>query len=119
MGEYICRKLRSKELTAGYMHLSIRFEDLTYSSRITKLSNHTNDDREIFNSALGIYKKLDRKPSAMLQARQFGIGVYDLHCDTHESNLNLFENKIFLPFSALDKIKNKYGEEIIRVGIES
>ncbi|MEP7147221.1 MAG: DNA polymerase IV [bacterium] len=118
IGEYLCRKLRSKNLTAGFMHLSVRFEDLTYSSYITKLTNHTNDDREVFNSALGIYKKL-RKPGPSLHARQFGMGVYDLHCDTHESNLNLFENKIFLPYNALDKIKSKYGEGIIRVGIES
>ena len=45
------------------------------------------------------------------------MGVYDLHTDTKECNLNLFEKKIFLPYYALDKIKSKYGEEIIRVGI--
>jgi len=118
IGEYLCRKLRSKNLTAGFMHLSIRFDDLTYTSNVIKLTNHTNDDREAFNFAWGIYKKL-RKPSLSLQARQFGMGVYDLHCDTHESNLNLFENKISLPYNALDKIKSRYGEEIIRVGIEN
>ncbi|MEO8448083.1 MAG: DNA polymerase IV, partial [bacterium] len=48
IGEYICRKLRSKDLTAGYMHLSIRFENLTYTSRIVRLPAYTNDDREIF-----------------------------------------------------------------------
>ncbi len=118
MGEYICRKLRSKNLVAGCMHLSIRFEDLTYSSAVVKLPQFTNDDREIFNFAAGIYGNL-RKPRETLMARQFGIGVYDLHTDTHENNLSLFERKIFLPYSALDKIKTKYGEKIIRVGIEN
>lgn len=118
IGEYICRKLRSKDLVAGYMHLSVRFENLTYSSNLVKLTNHTNDDRDIFNSALEIYKTF-HKPSESLKARQFGMGVYDLHCDTREKNLNLFEKKVFLPYYALDKLKTKYGEGIIRVGIGS
>ena len=116
IGEYICRKLRSKDLTAGYMHLSIRFENLTYTSHIVRLPAYTNDDREIFNSAITIYGKL-HKPCGEMKARQFGMGVYDLHTDTKECNLNLFEKKIFLPYYALDKIKSKYGEGIIRVGI--
>lgn len=116
IGEYICRKLRSKNLTAGYMHLSIRFENLTYASHMVKLPAYTNDDREIFNSAITIYGKL-HKPCEEMKARQFGMGVYDLHTDTKECNLNLFEKKVFLPYYELDKIKSKYGEGIIRVGI--
>lgn len=118
IGEYICRKLRSKNLVAGMMHLAIRFEDLSYTSHAVRLTSHTNDDREIFDSAYEIYKRL-RKPSVNLKARQFGMGVYDLHLDTRESNLNLFERKVFLPYYVLDKIKTKYGEDAIRVGLES
>lgn len=118
IGEYLCRKLRSKNLVAGYMHLSIRFENLTYTSHLVKLPAHTNDDREIFNSANIIYARL-HKPTVELKARQFGMGVYDLHSDTCERNLKLFEKTVFLPYYALDKIKTKYGEGIIRVGIES
>lgn len=117
IGEYICRKLRSKDLTAASMHLAIRFEDLTYTSRAIKLTHPTNDDREIFNSAEKIYKSL-RKPSASLMARQFGMGVYDLHTDTKDVNLNLFDQTVVLPYHELDKIKAKFGEKIIRVGID-
>ena len=53
------------------------------------------------------------------QARQFGMGVYDLHSDMRTSNLDLFKQTPLLPYSALDKIKTKYGEGIIRVGLES
>ncbi|MEO8398910.1 MAG: DNA polymerase IV [Ignavibacteriaceae bacterium] len=118
MGEYICRKLRSKKLVAAHLYLSIRFEDLRYTSDLIRLTNFTNDDREIFNSAMKIYAEL-LKPCKEMQARQFGIGVYNLHCDTREHNLNLFEKKVYLPFYALDKIKTKFGEGIIRVGLES
>jgi DNA polymerase IV len=116
IGEYLCRKLRSKNLVAGSMHLAIRFEDLTYTSGMIKLTNFTNDDREVFNSAIVIYNTL-RKPGESIKARQFGMGVYDLHYDTRENNLSLFEKKVYLPYAALDKIKTRYGEGIIRVGI--
>jgi DNA polymerase-4 len=119
IGEYICRKLRSKQLTAGCMHLSIRFENLTYTSHLVKLREYTNDDREIFNAAAVIYNDKLHKPREEMKARQFGMGVYDLHTDTRERNLHLFEKKVFLPYYALDKIKTKYGEGIIRVGLES
>lgn len=119
MGEYICRKLRSKQLVAGAMHLSLRFDDLSYESALGKLPRHTNDDREVFNSALDLYSKFRRKPGKVLRARQFGIGVYDLHIDTREYNLDLFQKKVSLPFYALDRIKTKFGEDIIRVGLEN
>lgn len=118
IAEYICRKLRSKNLVAGCMHLAIRFEDLSYTSHVVKLPEFTNDDRRIFDSAEIIYSRL-RKPSEKMKARQFGMGVYDLHCDTHESNLCLFEEKTFLPYYALDRIKTRFGEGIVRVGLES
>ena len=101
------------------MHLSIRFENLTYTSHLVRLQEYTNDDREIFNAAAVIYNNKLHKPCKEMKARQFGMGVYDLHTDTRERNLHLFEKKVFLPYYALDKIKTKYGEGIIRVGLES
>ncbi|MBV6477366.1 MAG: DNA polymerase IV [Ignavibacteria bacterium] len=117
IGEYICRKLRSKELVAGYMHLSVRFENLKYDSALVKLVHHTNDDREMFNAAMRVYDGLV-KPTSKLKARQFGMGVYDLHTDLKETNLSLFGNQSSIPYGALDKIKSRYGEGMIRVGIE-
>ncbi len=118
MGEYICRKLREKNLVAGCMHFSIRFDDLTYTSAMVKLTDYTNDDRKIFDAAIQIFAGL-RKPSKDLQGRQFGIGVFDLHTDTLGVNLNLFRNEVRLPFRVLDNIKSKFGEGIIRIGLES
>ncbi|MBK8981870.1 MAG: DNA polymerase IV [Ignavibacteria bacterium] len=116
IGEYICRKLRSKNLVAGFMHLSVRFENLRYASDLVKLTNYTNDDREIFNTALSVYRRL-HKPTKEMKGRQFGMGVYDLHTDLKEKNLNLFESEPELPYRALDRLKSKYGEGVIRVGI--
>jgi hypothetical protein len=90
------------------MHLSLRFENLKYDAGNIKFAKHTNDDREIFNSAMMIYQKL-YGPSAKLKARQFGMGVTDLHIDRKDTNLNLFDYNYSLPYLALDKIKSKYG----------
>ncbi len=117
IGEFICRKMRFKELVAGYVYLALRFEDLTYTSGSLKLSQYTNDDREIYDASMVIFRHM-RKPGIMLQGRQFGMGVYDLHLDTHTVNLNLFEKTSSLPFTAMDKLKAKFGEDVIRVGIE-
>jgi len=117
IGEYICRKLRSKNLVAGYMHLSVRFENLKYDTALVKLTHHTNDDREIFDAAMKVYGGL-YKPTKNLRARQFGMGVYDLHTDIKSVNLSLFGNQHLIPYGVLDRIKLRYGEGMIRVGIE-
>ncbi|MGB3016641.1 MAG: hypothetical protein WBC65_02465, partial [Ignavibacteria bacterium] len=101
-----------------YVYLALRFDDLTYTSGSLKLSQYTNDDREIYNASLEIFRHM-RKPNVMLQGRQFGMGVFDLHLDTHTVNLSLFEKTSALPFAALDKLKAKFGEDVIRVGLGS
>lgn len=118
IGEYICRKLRSKNLISGHLHLSLRFENLQYDSGNLRLTNHTNDDREIFNFAMMIYEGF-KKPTIKLKARQFGMGVTDLHIDRKDINLSLFNNDYCLPYSSLDELKSKYGEQVIRVGLEN
>ncbi len=117
IGEFICRKMRFKNLVAGFVYLALRFEDLTYTSGAVRLSQHTNDDREVYKASMEIFRKM-RKPSADLRGRQFGMGVSDLHIDTHSVNLSLFEKNTQLPFSAMDRLKAKFGEGVIRVGLE-
>jgi hypothetical protein len=34
-------------------------------------------------------------------------------------NYELFNNKVFLPYYAIDKIKAKHGEHILRVGLNT
>lgn len=116
IGEYICRKMRCKELVAGYVYLALRFEDLTYTSGALKLSQLSNDDREIYKASMEIYKRM-RKPGELLKGRQFGMGVFDLHTDTHSENLSLFERKAAVPYGALDSLKAKFGENVIRIGL--
>lgn len=118
VGEYICRKLRSKELVAGHLCLVIRYDNLRYAGDDIKLKRHTNDDGEIFEAAMKLYRGFP-KPSADYKARMFGMSVFNLHTDYKRMNLELFDNNAKLPYYEMDKLKYKYGEGIIRVGIAS
>ncbi len=116
IAEYICRKLRSKSLVAGALWFVIRYSNLKYAGGEIKLRSYTNDDREIFAHALEIFKSLPH-PNETYKARMFGMTVFSLHQDPMRENLDLFEKKVHLPYYALDKLKYKFGEGIIRVGI--
>jgi len=116
VSEYICRKLRDKQLVAGGMLLTLRYENLRYAGDDIKLRSYTNDDREIYEHALEIFSRFP-KPRQTLKGRMFGIAVFDLLPDTRRNNLELFETKVAMPYYALDKLKYKYGEGIIRVGL--
>lgn len=118
IGEYLCRKLRSKMLIAKHLYFVIRYENLKYAGSDMKMQQYTNDDRDVFRYALEIYKTLP-PPNPGFKARMFGMGVFGLQDDEGRENLSLFEKKIFLPYYAIDKLKGKYGEGIIRVGLEN
>lgn len=118
VGEYLCRKMRDKELVAGHLYFVIRYENLRYAGDDIRIRVYTNDDREIFDYAMKIYKRLPH-PKKNLKARMLGMGVFDLHDDIRSANLSLFSNNVYLPYYALDQIKYKYGEKLIRVGVSS
>lgn len=117
MCEYAARKLRFKNLVTGRIHLYIRFENLTYTGGEYKLSFYTNDDEDIYSAALEILKNLRYKPTEILKLRMSGIDCTDLHKDTGERNFHIFKQEKNLPFNALDALKMKYGEKIIRLGL--
>ncbi|MDD5362672.1 MAG: DNA polymerase IV [Ignavibacteria bacterium] len=118
VGEYLCRKMRAKELVAGHLYFVIRYGNLRYASNDMRLREYTNDDREIFEAAMKIYENLP-DPREDMPARMFGMSVFDLHKDTKNYNFDLFRNRVHLPFYELDKLKQRYGEGIIRVGLNN
>jgi len=117
MCEYVARKLRYKKLVTGRIFLYIRFDNLTSTGGEYKLPFYTNDDDEIHDTALQIFNKLRFRPCEFLKLRMTGIDCSDLHKDTGERNLQLFKQEKDLPFNALDTLKMKYGEKIIRLGL--
>ncbi len=118
ISEYLCRKMRDKKLVGGYLYFVIRYGNLRYASGDLHLPSYTNDERLIFESAMNILKKFPQ-PNEHLPARMFGMTVFDLHQDTYSQNLELFEQRTNVPFYHLDKLKQKYGEGIIRIGLNA
>ena len=120
MCEYVARKLRSKNKVTGRVSLYIRFDNLYSTGGEYKFKNfYTNNDDEIFSAVLEIYKNFKYKPHKFCQLRMTGIDCGQLHTDTGERNLKLFEEEKNLPFKELDFLKMKYGESIIRLGLAS
>jgi DNA polymerase IV len=117
MVEYISRKLRFKDLVTRYFILTIRYDDLGFVSEKIRLSHYTSDERELFGTAMYLYRKLP-EPSPARKARMFGVSVFDLRQD-EGINLDLFRRYLRFPFKEMDYLKEKYGERIIRIGLNS
>lgn len=118
MVEYLCRKMRAKKIAGKYIHLTIRYEDLCYTSTAGELELHTNDDRIVFQLVKDLFTQLP-SPMEHRKARMFGLSIGDLRKDLKRDNYNLFKQNIFLPYETLDQIKTKFGEGVIRVGLEN
>lgn len=115
MTEYVCRRMRAKDLIADHIGLSLRYEDLGYRGDKVRLCHATNSEKELFHNAMQIYKRLPQ-PDPLHKIRTFGIFVYDL-CRVSAYNLDLFNRDHLIPYKQIDLLKDKYGENIIRLGM--
>lgn len=80
-----------------------------------KISYPTNDERDIFEAAMFMYKRLP-EPDISRKVRMFGMTVFDLNPVTGY-NLDLFSKQPLIPYKEIDYLKEKYGERIIRIGL--
>ena len=115
IGEYMCRKMRYKNLAGKHLFLTLRYDDLSFVSEDIKLFSPTNDERDIFEAAMYLYKKFP-EPDAFHRVRMFGMTIFHLNPVTGY-NLDLFRQQPILPYKEIDHLKEKYGENIIRVGL--
>ena len=117
MTEYVCRRMRAKDLITDHIALSVRYEDLGYKGGKLRLRQPTNSQREIFHKAVDIYKTLPQ-PDNYHKIRTFGVSVFQLYrVDAY--NLNFFHRDNLIPFKQMDYLKDKYGENILRLGIDN
>ncbi len=115
MTEYVCRRMRAKDLIADHIGISLRYEDLGYQGDKVRLSHATNSEKELFHNAMEIYKRLPQ-PGPQHKVRTFGIFVFDLY-RVSAYNLDLFNRDHLIPYKQIDQLKDKYGENIIRMGL--
>lgn len=117
MVEYICRRMRAKDFIATQLGFFIRYDDLGSVGDSVKLKPPTNDERDLMFYCKKIYETFP-KPSYARKARQFGITAFDLRRVTGY-NLDLFKKFQNLPYKEIDFLKEKWGERIIRVGLDA
>ncbi len=115
LSEYMGRKVRAHNLATRHIILTARFDDLKWFSGEMKLQNPTQDDRDIYHAAIHLYKKLP-EPDVSHKVRTFALTVFDLHPAGY-FNLDLFKKTLLIPYKVIDMLKEKYGENIIRIGL--
>lgn len=113
--EYLCRKLRDKQLLGRGLILFVRYENLSYNVEQSRLPYYTNDEQLLTRYALSLYKRIPFGEG--LKVRQVGSCVYDLQRDYERGNFNMFEPASKIPYRAIDRLKERFGNEIIRIGL--
>ncbi|HLP18626.1 MAG TPA: DNA polymerase IV [Bacteroidota bacterium] len=111
--ESVCGRLRSCGALARTVTLKLRYSDFTTVTRVESIEP-TNDDTIVFRTARTL---LERNYVSTRPVRLIGVSVSNL-TDHAEPELSLFpvENKRQQIFDAVDKLRGKFGKEIIHVG---
>lgn len=107
-------QLRREELAGKTVKLKIRWPDFTTLTRQTTLPQPTDNDDEIFKTALALLKKVRRPRQAV---RLIGVGVSGLGMPTRQ--LSLWDNggeKSRRLQEAVDTLKERFGRKVIQRG---
>jgi len=114
LSEEVARSLRNKRLCAATIRLKIRWQDFQTHTRQTRLSQPTDQDRIIYETACALLHKIwtNRQPvrligvgAAGLAERAYQLGLWDTP-DQKEQRL----------IEALDQLRQRFGEGSVRSG---
>ena len=110
----VARILRQKELCAGTIRLKLRWPDFTTLSRQVSLDQPTDQDGIIFNAALELLNSVWTNGRAI---RLIGVGASRLAERAHQLSLwdtpNQKERRLI---DALDTLRERYGDDVVRSG---
>ncbi len=108
------RQLRKNNLAPGTIKLKLRWPDFATITRQTTLPQPSDQDAEIASAAQALLKSVRRSGQAV---RLIGVGVSGLRPPIRQLELfNESGEKSRRLQSALDEIKEKFGESIIQRG---
>ncbi|MDH4223641.1 MAG: DNA polymerase IV [candidate division Zixibacteria bacterium] len=105
--EQVARRLRRKYYKGKTVFLFIRFPDFSDFSRQKTIIKFTDDDREIYQSALSILEKINIES---LGLRLIGVSVTNLVKGTDQLSLFPDEWRKQILLAAMDKVNDRYGE---------
>jgi DNA polymerase-4 len=114
LSEQVGRRLRKNDLAGATVKLKIRWPDFTTLTRQTTLAQPTDNDDEIFGTALTLLKKVRRPRQAV---RLIGVGVSGLGEPMHQ--LSLWDDggdKSRRLQEAVDTLKERFGRKVIQRG---
>jgi DNA polymerase-4 len=112
LSEKVGRRLRKAKLTGRTVKIKLRWPDFTTLTRQVKLSQPTDQDGEIFQTALRLFERVWRKGRAV---RLLGVGVADLGRPLRQLTLfdRTWEQDASL-LNAIDDIRTRYGKDALR-----
>ena len=116
LSEKVAMRLRRKHLSGKTVKIKLRWPDFQTLTRQMTLTQPTNQDSIIYNSALELFK-LEWSPGKPV--RLIGVGVS--HLSTEIQQLSLFNNSFQKEkklLSAIDELRERFGEKSIQKGID-
>jgi len=114
LSETVGRRLRQAHLVGSTVKIKLRWSDFTTLTRQVTLLQPTDQDKDIFSAALELMEK--NRPARQL-VRLLGVGVSNITPPIRQ--LSLWETsseKSRRLQSALDELREKFGDGIIRHG---
>lgn len=114
LSETVGRRLRQAHLVGATVKIKLRWSDFTTLTRQVTLPQPTDQDKDIYNAALELMEK--NRPARQL-VRLLGVGVSNITPPIRQ--LSLWETsteKSRRLQSALDELREKFGDEIIHHG---
>ncbi len=108
----VSKRMRAHGFAGKTLHLGIKFADFTYLSAQHSQTFYFSNEQDIFNLAYKIFVELTGGKFAPVRALR--ISVNNLITGTQEEQMNLFKNEKNENLClAIDKLKDKYGENVI------
>ena len=116
LSEKVAMRLRRKHLSGKTVKIKLRWPNFQTLTRQMTLTQPTNQDSIIYNSACELFK-LEWSPGKPV--RLIGVGVS--HLSTEIQQLSLFNNSFQKEkklLSAIDELRDRFGEKSIQKGID-
>jgi DNA polymerase-4 len=113
--EDVCDSLRKENWMASKVGIKLRYSDFVTLTREKTLSSPTNDDKIIYETAVELFRKAYTR---RVSVRLIGVRLTKF-CEFSEQEI-LFptiEDKRQKLLKSIDRIRTKYGMEIVRYGV--
>lgn len=108
----VSKRLRAHSFKAKTIHVTIKYADFTYSSAQHTINHYFSNEQEIFKYAYEIFSSLAGEKFSPVRAIR--ICTCNLISGEDKEQVNIFTNtKNEHLCSAIDKIKDKFGENSI------